>query len=751
MQPLFLVPTKAELDLVAKLDAQLECEEKKHRAAAPKSEALQVEIDRLVKRGESPTRDFHNFQRNSEINGIVNAYEAHKRKVFNENLHTCPEPLSLSSRKTTTLSEFLANTPIENSIGVKQPSFLHREVSKAGESQKIPAIDYRTGELKQELEPKPDNVVRMYRRDWSGQYRIGLETKGLGARVQPPETSGERITSDLTKNATRAIMESGAYLSACRNGYTTFLTLTFDEKSRQDLETKIAISGNKTKRYTHKYRAYNHATKRFKNFTEKYDITCYEGVPAALDPENDEEIMSHANAVPASGAFSPVSFDWKTTIGKEVSRFFDTAQKMYQRGWWPQFEAGESRDYQWPVKNKDNGQLEQETVSIVCYEDSEAFVEPKVMFCPQLVRATENSGEIITQSGLDMNGQPMYQLEDKQKYNARKHHEPEYLPDEFREYPWGKVCSVYPTIEKGAPLDYMWVAEQPTNSKGEKNPHVHVLMRWSVEKKYFRAWARRLEDAWGHGFAKLERIKNPHAAGNYILKAVGYLTKGGDSKAEQGEILGNRYGLSASARAPKWECIGEFFADNFLAILGELREKLSRRKLRLHSEKQRLLAEQAKQSANFKKFDNIEKKAAKNGMPSTKRQALIERLKGQLLINDAALTECTEALHEMPWVNEFCLGAMSENQASEFLHWAMAERFWNADVKEGLYSDWQELRETTAAALKEVRSYWRHYEHTLVGKHMQNSWAANDLRYEMDGETQYSILDEFGNEWELVA
>ena len=119
-------------------------------------------------------------------------------------------------------------------------------------------------------------------------------------------------------------------------------------------------------------------------------------------------------------------------------------------------------------------------------------------------------------------------------------------------------------------LQYLWVVEVPDNEAGEPNPHLHVLMRWAVDYEQFDGWASRLESAWGQGFAHLEKIKNKKSAGAYIAKAIGYLCKA-QGKSDQGEVRGNRYGISASARAPGWElmtktqidCMGQLIADVF--------------------------------------------------------------------------------------------------------------------------------------------------------------------------------------------
>lgn len=110
------------------------------------------------------------------------------------------------------------------------------------------------------------------------------------------------------------------------------------------------------------------------------------------------------------------------------------------------------------------------------------------------------------------------------------------------------------------PLDYLWVAENPDkvdHETGEitgENPHLHVMIRWRVAHRHFSAWADRIESLWGQGMAHLEKINDPAKAGAYVAKAAGYLCKG-QGKADQGQIRGNRYGISTRARAPGWmEC-----------------------------------------------------------------------------------------------------------------------------------------------------------------------------------------------------
>ncbi len=100
-------------------------------------------------------------------------------------------------------------------------------------------------------------------------------------------------------------------------------------------------------------------------------------------------------------------------------------------------------------------------------------------------------------------------------------------------------------------LPYCWVVEVPKNDEGEDNPHIHMLLGWRVDFRIFKEWAARIEKLWGNGYFHLEKIKDSLCAGAYMAKAAGYLSKAQDSDT-QGEVKGNRYGISSVARAPGW-------------------------------------------------------------------------------------------------------------------------------------------------------------------------------------------------------
>ncbi len=123
-------------------------------------------------------------------------------------------------------------------------------------------------------------------------------------------------------------------------------------------------------------------------------------------------------------------------------------------------------------------------------------------------------------------------------------------------------------------FDYLWVVEVPKNTAGEDNPHCHLLMRWDVCYEQFKPWASRLEKAWGQGFAHIEKIKKGDSAGAYIAKAAGYLCKA-QGQSDQGEVRGNRYGISESARAPGWETITKTQLDCMSQLIADIYHHLT--------------------------------------------------------------------------------------------------------------------------------------------------------------------------------
>lgn len=95
-----------------------------------------------------------------------------------------------------------------------------------------------------------------------------------------------------------------------------------------------------------------------------------------------------------------------------------------------------------------------------------------------------------------------------------------------------------------------WVAENP-DEDGHENPHLHMNLDYISRRQDFRKYAAYVEEAWGHGYVHMERLRDPRAAAAYLLKCVGYVSKGVQSG--QGRIVGNRYGMSQSLRSHREE------------------------------------------------------------------------------------------------------------------------------------------------------------------------------------------------------
>jgi hypothetical protein len=135
-------------------------------------------------------------------------------------------------------------------------------------------------------------------------------------------------------------------------------------------------------------------------------------------------------------------------------------------------------------------------------------------------------------------------------------------------------------------LAYCWVVEVPKNDEGEDNPHVHMLLGWRVDYSDFNEWSQRIESIWGNGYFHLEKIKDSECAGVYLAKAAGYLSKAAGEENSQGKVKGNRYGISACARAPGWEnyaiqqlhCMSQLIVDVYDHLTVKYQDKFIERK-----------------------------------------------------------------------------------------------------------------------------------------------------------------------------
>ena len=337
-------------------------------------------------------------------------------------------------------------------------------------AEKTHDINLATGEItrRREWVKGAGTKAVIEHRAWCDEYRI--RTKADAAITSlPPDQAGPRYTKMLSLDGARAISESCRFMAMKKGGFKTFLTLTLDDAARCRVEirenqgpcTELEFKPKTKKKPAH--------------YVQK--VTRLHGSKFEYMPG----VWGLVDAAPVKIVQNGYGYDQTfQTVQKELSRFWDAANKMYQRGW--------------REKCPDTGKVQRAKPSQVV-----GWV-----------------GDMVGSDGAPPDGHPVRQK-----------------------------------------LNYAWVVENPKNERGQDNPHIHVMLSWSVPYRQFRAWASRIERIWGGGFGHLEKIKEPECAGSYLAKAAGYLTKA-EGKADQGLVRGNRYGISQEARAPAWEIVGSY-------------------------------------------------------------------------------------------------------------------------------------------------------------------------------------------------
>ena len=189
-------------------------------------------------------------------------------------------------------------------------------------------------------------------------------------------------------------------------------------------------------------------------------------------------------------------------------------------------------------------------------------------------------------------------------------------------------------------------------------------MRWNVEPVFFHEWAARIESIWAQGFVTIERIKNAKAAAAYLLKALGYMVKGGEGS--QGEIRGNRYNISKYARAEGWENCATHEAQHMYGLIQEYAQGIE-------AKKQRKIIKQSelkKTLGTIEKLTNVNKKTF-----SEKRQQFIESLENKLEQVGEKVSELASELN-----GNFAMGGVAkfanETAFVGFIDWAIGVRGW---------------------------------------------------------------------------
>lgn len=148
------------------------------------------------------------------------------------------------------------------------------------------------------------SMLHIQCRDWSGQYRA-MVVANTPPSAAPAANAGERFTEQLTKRSVSKIFESGAYVAQCKDGFKTFLTLTFSRKQR------LALFGG---------------------MAETEEGNLYTPIEFVRD---EGKVIPGKDGLYTELPAKPFQIIkvLETTMGAEVSRFLDAIKKMYQRGW----------------------------------------------------------------------------------------------------------------------------------------------------------------------------------------------------------------------------------------------------------------------------------------------------------------------------------------------------------------------------------------------------------------------------------
>ncbi|WP_351001058.1 hypothetical protein [Shewanella sp. TB7-MNA-CIBAN-0143] len=205
--------------------------------ASEKSQEIVKNLDWLLKRNE---RQY--FQNNPSPAGRPEAEKARLVKDCKSPTRTKQDiELSLRLNKLSSIASALGERGFDFDKSTEKTIVSEGEPcsATAGKITDSWCVDAETGELT----PKTFNktaVANLSFRKWSDEYRIRVTSDANPSKAPPPQ-SGDRVTKFLTTKAAKNILDSGAYVSAVRGGYTTFLTLTFSGKARRRI-----INGDST-------------------------------------------------------------------------------------------------------------------------------------------------------------------------------------------------------------------------------------------------------------------------------------------------------------------------------------------------------------------------------------------------------------------------------------------------------------------------------------------------------------------------
>lgn len=576
--------------------------------------------DRLVKRRKSPTQ--------------INHDESPRSK---QSLLTA-KALSLNSLIAGALNKF---TPQERAkhLNIDSDEVLDIETGEIT-PKKIQEVE-RGHFASSVIESDKSAKVHFQNRNWCDGFRI-VCTQNTRASDAPDANTGDRVTQTVTSRARGKIIDSGLYMQAVKGGFNSFTTVTLNAAARWRVDN-------------------NH----FQKVAQRPAGTKLDAIYT-----QDGQLVHGVEF--AAGEFTAVKFE-RTTLGQELSRFFDSLGKMHKRG----FVA--------------NG---------------------KISTTEKAKKYSWGSVECIGRND------KLYSWGKVSSVGASGRVESDLLNSNERVYSWGPVECV--GVDAKPVFDYLWCAEAPSKKHGskvyewagekheikcvgEQNYHAHVLMRWNVETVFFHEWAARIEKLWGQGFVTIERIKNAKAAASYLLKALGYMVKGGEGS--QGEIRGNRYNISKHARAEDWENCATHEAQHMYGLIQEYMQGLDAKKER----RMRKQAELKKTVAIVEKQKNINKKTF-----SEKRDKWLKSLENKIESIGETISEISAELN-----GNFALGGVAkfanESAFVGFISWAVGVRGWQLKTSflDSTTADIKSEKIDESAVNKILRETRRFYDNSM--------------------------------------
>lgn len=510
-------------------------------------------------------------------------------------------------------------------------------------------------------------VAALCHRAWNNQTKIQIVAQTVSQAAPAPQT-GTRSSEALTPRAVKNVIEAGAYTATVEaHGLRTFATFTFsDDHRRRVLSGHLDVEAPYTK--------------------------------VAWSP------LGYVPVADIMGAFSPVAF--KKNMANPIQHIagaFSTLPEVADYAGAFCWIDDKPRHYRkaglttTPTVINENGEI----AGAFCPLDRAPYVvnadgEIAGDYCPTERRPARLwEVERITKTTI---GKEMSRTLDALKKMFERGWE--YTNDN------GDKIKVPATDGE---FRYIWVAESPANEAGEPNPHAHLLTNIAVEREHFAAFCQRVERIWGNGFAHFERIRNKHAASSYIIKAVGYAAKG--DNGTQGWIEGNRYGISRSARAPKWEVLATFEAERMSAVIGECRRRLDKWKAPKKQEidRQRFIQNQAK------KLIAIENnRAAPDAEKIARQTARIRAAEAAMQAERAAMLARGV---RVGGDGRFCIEFDNDADFSRslaFLGWAHGARGWSFEPREAGHDVFLALRDDAATRWQAQRQdfearqeYWR--------------------------------------------